>query len=147
SLQAIMHFGGCGDNIRNSRITYFAFGGHQPVRHGRQRYKKSPRNLVGLKAAQCAQGQSRLRLWGKRRMAAGNNQTKAVIGNFIFIVVRLFALAEKPGLYILIQLLGIAGLATNPVYGFVPRGLNDPSGRNAGDARSWPLAERSSERL
>ena len=54
------------------------------------RDQECARDLVGLEAAERAQRQRDLRLQGQRRMAAGEDQPKAVVGNLAGVVVRLF---------------------------------------------------------
>ena len=103
------------------------------------RDRECPGDLVGLKPAQRPQGQRYLSFQSQRRVAAGEDQAKAIIGNFGAVVIRFFEgrtqLIEAVGLNLLLE----PRLATDVINGFVPGSLYDPGARELRDAGSPPL--------
>ena len=76
-----------GHGVRNAGVADLALGAHQALGHRRRRHQKRARDLVGLQAAQRAQRQRDLRLERKRRMAAGEDQAQAIVGDLVGVVV------------------------------------------------------------
>ena len=58
-----------------------ALGAHQALRHRRLRDQEGAGDLVGGEAAQRAQGQRHLGVEGERRVAAGEDELEALVGN------------------------------------------------------------------
>ena len=77
-------------SIWNSGVANLSFTAHQALGHRWRRDKKSPRDLVRLKAAQRSQRERYPRLGRKRRVAAGEYESKSIVGNFLRVVVRVF---------------------------------------------------------
>ena len=75
-----------GTRIRNAGVANLALGAHQPLRHRRRGHEKRARDLVRLEAAQRAQRQRDLRLERQRRVAAGEDQPQAIVGDFARVV-------------------------------------------------------------
>ena len=114
-----------------------------PLRHSRLRDDERPRDLLGAEAAQGAQRQRHLRLGRERRVAAGEDQLQALVGEN-----RLFELVLH-GLRRLQQLrLGGEGpVAADPVDRAVAAGGDQPGGRVRWRAFAGPALRRGRERL
>ena len=128
-----------GHDIRNAGGANFALGAYQPLRHGGRRHQKRPRNLLRLQAAQRAEGQRYLRLRSQRRVATGEDQPKAIVGNFAGIVIRLFDGADQAVGGIRFKFFLKPRPAPDVVDGLVPGCLNDPCARELRDAGAAPL--------
>ena len=128
------HLLGLGDDVRNSGISNLALGADQPLRHGRRRDQKCPRDLIGSEAAKGSQGQRNLGLQGKRRVAAGENQAKPVVRNFAAIVIRLFDGADLAAGDVQFKFLFKSGPPANAINGLVAGGLDDPGAGKLRDA-------------
>ena len=68
--------------IGNLRVANLRFRAHDPLRERRSRCEEGVRDLFGAQPADFAQGQCDLRVGGQRGMAAGENQTKAIVWDF-----------------------------------------------------------------
>src|ERR1044072_1204277 len=74
-------------------------------------------------------------------MATSKDQTKAVVIDFVWIVLRLFSCSLEFG-RVRFSFFGKAGLTPDPIDGFVTGGLNDPGGRCIRDSGNRPLIDR-----
>jgi hypothetical protein len=63
------------------------FGPHQPLGHGGRRHQKCPGNLVRLESAESAEREGNLRLWRQGRVATGENEAQAFVGNLACLLV------------------------------------------------------------
>ena len=126
-------------DIRNAGVANLALGADQPLRHGGGRHQKRPRDLVGLEAAQGAEGQRHLRFRGQRGVAAGEHQAQAVVGNFTSVVVRLFDGADQAASGVLFEF--FLGPRTMPdaVDGLVAGRLDNPGAREFRHPGDTPL--------
>src|SRR4029077_13866949 len=78
-------------------------------------------------------------------MAAGENQPKAIVGNFGGVVIGFFALADETGGSVRSKLFLKAALTTDAVDGLVAGRLDDPGAGNIGDAGLAPLVDSAGE--
>ncbi len=131
-----------GHDIGNAGVANLALGAHQPLRHGRRGHQKRARDLVGLEAAQRAQGQRDLRLRSQRRVAAGEDQAQAVVGNFAGVVIRLFDGADQAAGGVRFEFFLETALAPNAVDGLVAGRLDDPGARELGDSGDCAIGPR-----
>ena len=76
---------------------------------------------------------------GKRRMAAGEDQPEAIVGDFVRVVVRLLDGPVEPRRAVRLELLLGPRPAPEAVDGLVPGGLDDPGARELRDAGGPPL--------
>ncbi len=126
-------------DVRDARIPDFALRPHQPLCHRRARDQERPRDFVGIQTTQRAQGQRDLCLGRQRRVAAGENQPKAVVGNLLRIVVGFLRGPDEARHYIGLQFFLKPPLAPHAVDGLVASRLDDPSSWEFGHAGRWPL--------
>ena len=70
--------------VGDTRRANLALGPNQPLRHRGSRHQEGARDFLGRKPAQRPQRQRDLRLERECRMAAGENQTKTLIGHRAF---------------------------------------------------------------
>ena len=80
-VEPLGHVGRLGHQIGDTGVTNFALGPHQPLGHRRRGHEKRAGDLVGLQAAEHAEGQAYLGVVGQRGVAAGEDQTQAVVGD------------------------------------------------------------------
>ncbi len=134
-------------DVRNARIPDLALRSHQTLRHRRAGNQKSPRDLVGIQAAKRAQGQRHLRLRGQRRVATGENQAKAIVGDLLRVVVRLLRRPAEARHYIGLQFFLKPPLPPHAVDGLVASRLDDPCSREFGHAGRRPLVHSGRKRF
>ena len=65
--------------VGDAGVADLAFRTHQPLRHGRFRHEKRAGNLGGRQSTEQAQRERHLCLGGKRRVAAGEDESQAVV--------------------------------------------------------------------
>src|SRR5581483_1693491 len=82
-VEARGHFLQFGDDVGNPSVADLAFGADEPLRHGFFGNEESSGDFVGFQATESPKRESDLRIEAQRRMAAGENQTKAFVWNFI----------------------------------------------------------------
>jgi hypothetical protein len=138
-VEASRHFAGDRHAIGNTGIADLSLRPHQSLGHGRGRHKKGAGDLVCFKASESAQRQGDLSLRSNGRVAAGENQAKAVVGNLIHLGVGLFAGPYRPGGNLGLHLLVKANPAADAINRLVPRRLYDPRSRRVGDSLRRPL--------
>ena len=85
-VQPLGHVVQVGHAVRNAGVADFALGAHQPLGHRGLRDEKRPRDLVRFEAAQRPERQRDLRLRRQRRVAAREDQAKAIVGDVAGIV-------------------------------------------------------------
>src|SRR5207249_6952921 len=105
---------------------------HEPLRHGRGGHEERARNLVRLEAAQRAEGERDLGLERQRRMAAGEDEAKAIVGNLVRVVRLRHRLAEA-GRGVRVQLRVEPCPAPDAADSLVPGRLDDPGPREVWD--------------
>ena len=128
-----------GHRIRNARVANLAFRAHEPLRHRCRRHEKRARDLVRFEAAQRAQRQRDLRLERKRRVAASEDQPKAIVGDFVRVVIRVLRGKARPGRGVRFKFFLEQGPAPDAVDGLVPGCLDDPCTWELRDAGGPPL--------
>ena len=75
------------DVVGNAGVSNFTFGPHQPLGQGGHRHKKGGGDLDGGEAAQCLQSERDLLFHRQGRVATGEDQFEAFVGDFARIVV------------------------------------------------------------
>src|SRR5260221_14730891 len=110
---------------------------HEPLRERRLGYEEASRDVARREAADEAERQRDLRLRGERRVAAGEDQLEALVGNGLLLVLgKLLGAGQQ---------LGFARerlLAADAVDRAVPRGRDDPGAGVVGDAVTRPPLRR-----
>ena len=109
------------------------------MRHRRGRHEERARDLVGLEAAQHAEGQGDPCLERKRRVAAGEDQPKAIVPDFTPVVIRHFGSRHQPGRGVQFQLFREPRPAPDAVKGLMPSRLDQPCAWELRDAGAPPL--------
>src|SRR3954465_13871664 len=79
---------------------------------------------------------------GKGRVAAGEDQFEAVVGNFGAVVIRLFALADESRGHVVFQFCGESSPSANAVNSFVAGSLDNPGARKLWYSGDLPLFHR-----
>ncbi len=136
-VEPLRHSVGTGHGIGNARVANLALGTHQALRHGGRWHQKRARNLVGVEAAQSTEGQGDLRIQGKRRMTASEDEAKAIVGDFVGVVVRLMGRLAQTGKGVRLKFFLEARSTADNVDSLMAGGLDDPGAgefRNAGGA-------------
>ena len=136
-----------GHRVRDAGVANLGLGAHEPLCHRRGRHQEGARDLVRLEAAECAQREGDLGFEGQRRVAAGEDEAKAVVGDVARIEVRRLDGQVGRGRREGVQLVREPGLATDAVDGLVPGRLDDPGARDLGDAGDPPLVHRGGKRF
>jgi hypothetical protein len=115
----------------------------QPLRHRRLRDEERARDLLGGQAAQRPQRERHLRLGGERRVAAGEDQLEALVGELELVHVVLNGLPrlEQAGL------VGERAVAADAIDRAIARGRDQPRARIVGGAVAWPALGGDRERL
>src|SRR5262249_50740026 len=106
----------------------------QPLGHCWDGHKKRPRDLVRFQATKRAQGQGYLGLERERRVAAGEDQPKPVVGNYLGVIVRFLNSPDQSRVDVGLEFFLKAGAAPDAVYGLVLGRLDDPGARDIGYA-------------
>ena len=97
----------------------------EPLRHRRLRHEEGARDLTGLEAAYHPQRQRHLGLEGERRVAAGEDERQAFVGDGRVLHVGLLGLERlEPGEQL--ALTGERAVAADPLDGAVAGGGDDP---------------------
>ena len=78
-----------GHHVRDARVANLPLRPHQPLRHRRRRDEERARDLVGVEPAERAERQRDLRVERQRRVAAGEDQAKAIVRDLAGVVVGL----------------------------------------------------------
>jgi hypothetical protein len=112
---------------------------NEPLRHGCHRHQKSASDLIGLEAAEGSKSQRDLRLERQRRVAAGKDQTKAIVGDRGRVVVRLFNSLAELGGGVRFDTFPVPGYAAHAVDGLVPGHPYDPCAREFWNSRAAPV--------
>ena len=130
--------------VGNAGQADLALGPHQPLGHGRLGDEEGPGDLGRGQAAQGPQGQRHPGFEGQRRVAAGEHQPEAVVGNCAH--VRLLPVARPAVVGVVDQgrvvvLLGPAALAPGPIDGLAAGDGQQPGARPVGEAGPGPVLE------
>ena len=120
---------------------------HQPLRHGRRWNEKRARDFVGFEAAQRTKGQCDLGFERERGVAAGEDQSEAVIGNVGCIDVGSFDLLTGRENRIRLEFFRECRLPPDAIDGFVPGRLDEPCARVFRDAGQSPLSHSRCKRF
>ena len=131
-----------GHRVRDARVADLGLRADEALRHGRGRHEKRARDLVRLEAAQRAKRERDLRLGGQRRVAAGEDQPEAIIGDLGRIVVGLLGGRAQLRRGIRFQLVREPRPAPDAIDALVPGRLDDPGPRRLGNAGGPPLVHR-----
>ena len=138
-VQPLRHILGVGHRIRNARIANLPLRAHESLRHRRWGYQKRAGDLVGLEAAQRAERQRDLRVEGERRVAAREDQFKAIVGNLAGLIL---GLLDR----ILLAGQGVRGkfflepcFPPDPINSLVASRLDDPGAGKFRDTGDHPL--------
>jgi hypothetical protein len=135
------------DGEGDARVAQLALGAHDALLHRRLGDQEGAGDLRGLQAADEPQGQPHPRLEGERRVAAGEDQRQAVVGDGHGVVVLLAGHGplELGGQHR--RLVGEALGAPQAVDRLVARRPGDPGGRLVRHAVARPALERDDEGL
>src|SRR4030095_3784822 len=104
-------------------------------------------DLIGLESAQRSEGQRYLSLERKSGVAAGKDQSKAIVGNFDRVVIRLLYGRAQAGCDVRFNFFRESGAPADAVNGFMPSGLDEPSARDARASFDLPLGDGGGEGL
>src|SRR5256885_12891002 len=129
---------------RNSRGADLSLGADEALCHGRLADEERVCDLRGGEPSDLSQRERHLRIGGKSRVAAGEDEREPVVGDRAHAVILLRKVAQA------CQELGLAGeglLATDTVDGAIARGRDDPGAGVAGHAFVRPTVDRDRERV
>ena len=144
--QPCRQLGGIGHAIGDPRVADLPLGADEALRDRRLGHEEGARHGRGLEPADRPQGERDLRLAAQRRVAAREQQRKAIIG--LHRSAGLDAGVERGGLAgQLLHPLAVAGLAPEPVDGLATRGGHQPGAGVARDAVDGPVLERAHGRV
>ena len=146
-IETLGQDGGRRHLVGDARLLDLALCAHQPLRHGRHRDEECACDLVGREPAQGAQRERDLRIERERRMAAGEDQAQALVGDGRVgrAVVRFRARLGDPS-ELAADLLE-APSAAQRIDGLVARRRDQPCTRIARRPLAGPLLERHRERV
>jgi hypothetical protein len=130
------------DVVGDAGVFDLAFGAHQALGHGGQRYQECCGDFAGGQAAQGVQGQRDLLILRQGRVAAGKDQFQPLVGNII--VLSSVRVGRQHG-FDFLRVDGYRAVAAQAVDGFAAGSGCEPGARVIGDSLALPMLDSGQE--